>query len=264
METWSIAAVTLLAQQTTADSTATGRWSAVDHVETGGKGGDHGACAVLPRRRSPIQTQPKPETVALLRSLARMTDGDHAALAICYDLMGGVVFSLAVRMMRDRQAAEDVTQDIFVQVWRRAASFDARRGSPTAWIMMIARTRILDRLRSRRAGVVLKPMGENLPDAPAAEDWPIDLAISQEDAATVRQALASLPPDQKQAVELAFFEGLTHADIAVRLNVPLGTIKTRIRLGLMKIKDRIGDLIEAPLPSVSNAATARAISEEQV
>jgi RNA polymerase sigma-70 factor (ECF subfamily) len=174
-----------------------------------------------------------------------MAQGQHAALARCYDALGPVVFALAVRMMRDRQAAEDVTQDIFVQIWRQAANYDAARGSPEAWMMMIARTRILDRLRSRSAGIVLKSMGDNLPESPAAEDWPDDLAISREDAVNVRAALAELPPDQREAVELAFFEGLTHVEIAGKLSVPLGTIKTRIRLGLMKVRDRLKDKMDA-------------------
>jgi RNA polymerase sigma-70 factor (ECF subfamily) len=172
-----------------------------------------------------------------------MARSEHGALARTYDLMGPVVFSLAVRMLRDRPAAEDVTQDIFVQVWRQAANYDTSRGSPEAWIMMIARTRILDRLRSRSAGIVLKPVGDNLPDAPDAEDWPEDLAITRENAVNVRMALAELPNDQKHAIELAFFDGLTHVEISEKLSVPLGTIKTRIRLGLMKIRDRLRELM---------------------
>jgi len=207
------------------------------------KGPDHGIqggfAKFLPIRSKPALKRQNPESIALQKTLQRMADGDHPALAACYDLMGSVVFSLAVRMLRDRAAAEDVSQDIFVQIWRQAANYDASRGSPEAWIMMIARTRILDRLRSRKAGVVLKPVGENLPDAPDAEDWPDDLAISREDAANVRHALAELPSEQKQAIELAFFEGLTHMEISEQLAVPLGTIKTRIRLGLMKIRDQL-------------------------
>ena len=185
-----------------------------------------------------------PASLELAGHLRAMAAGNHAALAKCYDSMGPVVFSLAVRMLRDRSAAEDVTQDVFIQVWRQAANYDTARGGPEAWIMMIARTRILDRLRSRSAGVVLKSVGEHLPDAPDAEDWPDDLAVSHEDAIGVRTALAALPPDQKQAIELAFFDGLTHVEIANKLGVPLGTIKTRIRLGLLKIKEALRDDIE--------------------
>ncbi len=200
---------------------------------------DHGRRLIFRRRSAPTLKRANPESAALLRALQQMASGDHPALAACYDLMGSVVFSLAVRMLRDRAAAEDVSQDIFVQIWRQAGNYDPQRGSPEAWIMMIARTRILDRIRSRGAGVVLKAVGDNLPDAPAAEDWPDDLAITREDAANVRQALAELPEEQRQAVELAFFDGLTHMEISEKTSVPLGTIKTRIRLGLMKIRDRL-------------------------
>jgi RNA polymerase sigma-70 factor (ECF subfamily) len=207
---------------------------------------DHGGLAPVNgtsrTRRSPAVNR-SPESIELLDQLHRMARNEHAALARTSDLMGPVVFSLAVRMLRDRPAAEDVTQDIFVQVWRQAGNYDTSRGSPEAWIMMIARTRILDRLRSRAAGVVLKPVGDNLPDAPDAEDWPEDLAITRENAVNVRMALSELPNDQKHAIELAFFDGLTHVEISEKLNVPLGTIKTRIRLGLMKIRDRLRELM---------------------
>jgi len=191
------------------------------------------------------------ESTALLAHLKAMAGGDHPSLAKTYDLMGSIVFSLAVRMLRDRSAAEDVTQDIFVQVWRQAGNYDTARGSPEAWIMMIARTRILDRLRSRNSGIILKPVGDNLPDAPDAEDWPEDLAITREEAAAVRKALAELPDDQKHAIELAFFDGLTHVEISEKLSVPLGTIKTRIRLGLIKIRDRLQELTDQSPPHIS-------------
>ncbi len=193
--------------------------------------------ALTPRRQNP-------EAEKLSAHLAQLAAGTHSALAGCFDLMGPVVFSLAVRMLRDRGAAEDVTQDVFVQVWRQAQNFDPARGSPQAWVMMIARTRILDRLRSRRAGIALRHAGDQLPEAPDAEDWPDDLAISREHAACVRKALLELPTEQRQAVELAFFEGLTHQEIAQRTDVALGTIKTRIRLGLLKIRDRLRSVME--------------------
>jgi RNA polymerase sigma-70 factor (ECF subfamily) len=251
--------VTLLDDMTLSSAAGAGRESPASRVENGGGGGDHEASVVRRRRASALSRQ-TPESLQLLQHLQRMARGEHAALASAYDLMGPVVFSLAVRMLRDRPAAEDVTQDIFVQVWRQAANYDTGRGSPEAWIMMIARTRILDRLRSRSAGIVLKPVGDNLPDAPAAEDWPEDLAISREDAVNVRRALAELPGDQKHAIELAFFEGLTHVEISEKLSVPLGTIKTRIRLGLIKIRDRLRELMGEP-PA---AAAMPAAVEERV
>ena len=205
--------------------------------------GDHTLVTDAPRvvkREAKVRS---PESQQLSENLKALGAGQHAALAKCYDLMGPVVFSLAVRMLRDRAAAEDVTQDVFVQVWRQAANYDTTRGSPETWMMMIARTRVLDRLRSRSAGVVLKPAGDHLPDAPDADDWPDDLAINHEQAVCVREALDLLPTDQRQAIELAFFEGLTHVQIADHLGVPLGTIKTRIRLGLIRIKDKLRDVL---------------------
>jgi RNA polymerase sigma-70 factor (ECF subfamily) len=215
-------------------------------IEKTATGGDHGGLAPVngarPTRRSPTLNR-SAESIELLDQLHRMARNEHGALARTYDLMGPAVFSLAVRMLRDRPAAEDVTQDIFVQVWRQASNYDTSRGSPEAWIMMIARTRILDRLRSRSAGIVLKPVGDNLPDSPDAEDWPEDLAMTRENAVNVRMALSELPNDQRHAIELAFFDGLTHVEISEKLNVPLGTIKTRIRLGLIKIRDRLRELM---------------------
>lgn len=227
-----------------------------DHGNVGLSGGNvrEQQPARLTRRSSAVSRSNEPNP--LLEFLQRMARGEHAALARCYDQMGPVVFSLAVRMLRDRPAAEDVTQDIFIQVWRQAANYDTTRGSPEAWIMMIARTRILDRLRSRNAGIILKPVGDNLPDAPDAEDWPEDLAISREDAINVRRALAELPQDQKHAIELAFFDGLTHVEISEKLNVPLGTIKTRIRLGLIKIRDSLRELMGEALVEVAGAVAA--------
>jgi RNA polymerase sigma-70 factor, ECF subfamily len=231
-------------------ASATGHWALIagHSVATPAHRDDHGG--FFRRRRNPRVKRPTPESLRLLATLQKVAAGDHPALAQCYDLMGGAVFSLAVRMLRDRPAAEDVTQDIFVQVWRQAGNFDATRGSPEAWIMMIARTRVLDRLRSRASGVVLKPVGDALPDSPAGDDWPDDLAISREHAVNVRQALTLLPPDQRQALELAFFDGLTHVEISQKTSVPLGTIKTRIRLGLLKVRDHLrpimGGLSESP------------------
>jgi RNA polymerase sigma-70 factor, ECF subfamily len=233
---WSFYAVTLVETMPSLAAVIANRLRGGDHTTLQRK---RVAPSITPWRESKLKRSPASvELAGLLRAMAA---GNHAALAQCYDLMGPVVFSLAVRMLRDRLAAEDVTQDVFIQVWRQAANYDAARASPEAWMMMIARTRILDRLRSRAAGVVLKPVGDNLPDTPDAEDWPDDLAITHEDAVSVRTALATLPQDQKQAIELAFFDGLTHAEISAKLGAPLGTIKTRIRLGLMKIKEALRD-----------------------
>ena len=165
---------------------------------------------------------------ALIR---RMTAGDAGALAEAYDLFAGLVNGLALRILRDRTEAEDVVQEVFVQVWRQAARFDPERGSPEAWICTMARTRALDRLR-RRATRREQPAEEA---APAATDAP-----RTEEALAVRKALETLSGDQRRALELAYYEGLTQSEIAERLGEPLGTIKTRIRTAMIRLRDVLG------------------------
>lgn len=161
---------------------------------------------------------------------ARLVAGDPAALADLYDLAAGLVFGLVLRILRDRAEAEDVVQEVFVQVWRQAERFDPARGSLNAWLCTIARTRALDRLR-RRAARREEPEGSQ---PPAVE------APRPEDALAVRAALESLPAPQREALALAYFEGLTHTEIAARLGEPLGTVKTRIRAALLRLRGALG------------------------
>ncbi len=162
--------------------------------------------------------------------LRRLTAGDHHALGEVYDRYAGLVNGLALRILHDRTDAEDVVQEVFVQVWRQADRFDPTRGSPEAWICTIARTRALDRLR-RRASRREEPSEA----APGASEPP-----RTEQALAVRKALDTLNPDQRKALELAYFEGLTQTEIAARLGEPLGTIKTRIRTAMIRLRDVLG------------------------
>ena len=165
-----------------------------------------------------------PQAEALIR---RMTTGDAQALAEIYDHYAGLVNGLALRILRDRTEAEDVVQEVFVQIWRQAARFDPGRGSPEAWICTMARTRALDRLR-RRASRREEPSEA----APGATEVP-----RTEEALAVRKALTTLSTDQRRALELAYYEGLTQTEIAERLGEPLGTIKTRIRTAMIRLRD---------------------------
>lgn len=171
-------------------------------------------------------------------ALDRMRRGDEGGLAELYDRHGRFVYALAVRIVRDRGDAEDVTQEVFVQAWTHAERFDAGRGQVVAWLMNIARARAIDLLRRRR--VRPQPATDGAPmettDLTPGQDVQLDWSRRAE---AVQQAMASLPLLQRLAVELAFFEGLTHAEIAEQLQVPLGTIKTRVRQGLLKLRDSL-------------------------
>jgi RNA polymerase sigma-70 factor (ECF subfamily) len=183
------------------------------------------------------------DRAADLASIARIRQGDAAGLSELYDRHATAVYSLALRVLRDRAAAEDAVQEVFTQAWRQARSYDETRGAVGAWLCTLARSRAIDALRARRArpvGVIDDSAAVALPDTGPA---PEEQAIFSEHAHRIRQALAVLPEIQRQAIELAFYDGLTHAEIAARLNEPLGTVKTRIRAGLLKLRDVLVDLI---------------------
>jgi RNA polymerase sigma-70 factor (ECF subfamily) len=169
-----------------------------------------------------------PETPAA-RLLHRLAEGDQEALGSLYDLYSGFVNALALRILHDAAEAEDVVQEVFVQVWRQAARFDPERGNPESWLYTMARTRALDRLRRRASR---REAGD--------EALPIGAASSAtEEALAVRAALASLSPDQRCALELAYYEGLSQTEIASRLGQPLGTVKTRIRTAMIRLRESL-------------------------
>jgi RNA polymerase sigma-70 factor (ECF subfamily) len=169
-------------------------------------------------------TTPEPE--ALLREVAR---GKESALGAFYDRYAGLVNALALRILRDAAEAEDVVQEVFVQVWRQASRFDSARGTVEAWLCTMARTRALDRLRrraSRREDPEHAEVGGTSSPRP-------------EDALWVRKALGALSEDQRRALELAYYEGLTQSEIAARLGEPLGTVKTRIRTAMIRLRQAL-------------------------
>lgn len=183
--------------------------------------------------------QAEPSQIAdddLLRAMAR---GDESALAALYDRYRLILFGLILRILHDRQEAEDVLQEAFLQVWRRANDFDPARGRAFTWLVTIARSRALDRLRmlgSRSRFVEA--------DEQAGADEVIDTAqelIKSEEGEIVRRALRELPSEQRRTLLLAYFEGLTQAEIAERLGDPLGTVKTRMRSGLIKLRELLRD-----------------------
>ena len=168
----------------------------------------------------------------LIHAVAR---GDELALAACYDRYRLILFGLILRILHDREEAEDVLQDIFLQVWRRAGDFDEARGRAFTWLVTIARSRALDRLRSAGSRARLAEEAAQIPRddvADASQD-----ALKSEAAAIVRRALAALPEEQRRTLFLAYFEGLTQTEIAARLGDPLGTVKTRMRSGMIKLRE---------------------------
>lgn len=179
-----------------------------------------------------LPEQAKPSDVELLREIARC---DERALEQLYERYRLILFGLLLRILHSRAEAEDCLQEIFLQVWHKAEDFDEARGRPFTWLVTMARSRAIDRLRAlssreRTAQDAARETVEEVSDA--ATD-----ALRSEQGERVRRAMNTLPEEQRRVLGLAYFEGLTQSEIAARLNQPLGTIKTRTRSAMMKLKD---------------------------
>ncbi|HXW14310.1 MAG TPA: sigma-70 family RNA polymerase sigma factor [Terriglobia bacterium] len=168
--------------------------------------------------------------------IRRILNGDEVALGLLYDRYGGRVYSVAKRILQDDGAAEEVLQDIFHQLWRGAGSFDTTRGSLAGWLLVMARNRSIDRLRRTPA------VGEEIAANLHGSGLDIESAAARNELAErVRAALQALPAAQREAMELAYFEGLTQSEIAKRTGDPLGTVKTRLRTALASLKAELGE-----------------------
>ena len=166
----------------------------------------------------------------------RIVEGDRSALAELYDRYGTAVYSLAWRIVGSSSDAEDVTQEVFTQAWKQAARYDEARASAVAWLLNMTRTRAIDRLRANRTRSRFAGEPARLDAVPDGNADAEQRAIDDERASRVRSALDGLAVAQRQAIELAYFRGLTHGEIAERLGEPLGTVKTRIRTALIKLR----------------------------
>lgn len=173
--------------------------------------------------------------------VAAMARGDKTAMASLYDQLSGPLYSLARQMLGNPAEAEDLVQDIFLQLWRTAASYDPARGPVFSWAVTLTRNRAIDRLRMhKRRGELLVAAGPDLQPTAAGRDGDsADILWWREKAGAVRHALTALAPEQRTAIELAFFGGLTQQEIAARLDEPLGTVKARIRRGLLRLRDTL-------------------------
>jgi RNA polymerase sigma-70 factor (ECF subfamily) len=164
--------------------------------------------------------------------MGRLVLRDEGALAVLYDRYAGVISSVLHRILRDDQAAEEILQDIFFQLWNNASRFDSSRGSLPAWLVVIARNRAISRLRRHNPAA-----GDALLEGMAVSPFNLEsLAAQQQLVERVKVSLENLPKEQRAAVELAFFEGLTHSEIAARTGDPLGTVKTRLRSALETLR----------------------------
>jgi RNA polymerase sigma-70 factor, ECF subfamily len=179
-------------------------------------------------RPEPVQDN----DVELLKAVASQ---DEAALAQLYDRYRVILFGLLMRILNNREEAEDVLQEVFLQVWRRAADFDENRGRPFTWLVTLARSRGIDRLRTLAARERVALAGAR-DESEAISDAASD-AFRSEQRGLVTNALAQLPDEQQRPLMLAYFDGLTQTEIAARLDAPLGTVKTRMRTGMMKLRE---------------------------
>ena len=177
---------------------------------------------------------------ALITAIARR---QQEALDQLYERYQAMVYHLALKVLNSRESAEEVVYDVFWQVWRDAERYDVQRGSVGAWLAMVARSRAIDALRARRGNPATE---ENIAERPVAtnpHDNPEEQTSLVQRAGLVRAALDSLPADQRAALELSFFHGLSHIEIAEQLQEPLGTVKTRIRTAMLKLRERLRPLL---------------------
>lgn len=192
------------------------------------------------------QTEPEPD-VELLHAVAR---GDEDALARLYDRYRIILFSLLVRILKSREEAEDILQEVFLQVWRRACDFDESRGKPFTWLVTLARSRAIDRIR--QLGARQRLAEASAQDTPEAVSDAVADTLHSEQREIIARALAALPEEQRRTLNLAYFDGLTQSEIAEQLATPLGTVKTRMRSGMIKLRELLGDQVKGMLGPLTN------------
>jgi RNA polymerase sigma-70 factor, ECF subfamily len=179
--------------------------------------------------------------------VARIAGGDQQAMSLLYNGTNRLVFGLILRILGDRGMAEEVLLDVYAQVWRQAERYDTARGAPLGWITTIARSRAIDRLRSERHNLQQDELNEATTSEQARVSNPETATAMSEMREIVKAALDSLPPEQREVIELSYYSGFTQTEIAGRLGQPLGTIKTRTRLGMIKLRELLKPVKESSL-----------------
>ena len=175
--------------------------------------------------------------------IRRCASRDESALAALYDESSQLTYSIAMRVLQDDADASEVVLDVYKEIWEGAARFDEQRGSPAAWLVTLARSRAIDRRRFRIARMQTLAKADPLGDVICSRPNPESVAITSQRGQAVRRALEAVPWEQRQALELSFFSGLTHSEIAEQLGEPLGTVKTRIRLAVARLRELLIDTI---------------------
>ena len=187
-----------------------------------------------PARRATSSIDP-----ALLASIVK---GDQQAFSQLYDHSSTLLYTLALRILGTREEADELLQDVYLEVWRKVARYDIGRGTPMAWLITLTRSRAIDRLRARsvRGQRATVPLDATISSRTAdLGPSPYETQTDQELRIAVGNAITGLPAAQQQAIELAYYDGLSHNEIAARLNQPLGTVKTRIKLGMSKLREAL-------------------------
>jgi RNA polymerase sigma-70 factor (ECF subfamily) len=180
----------------------------------------------------------------LAELIRRVAGGEEAAFGVLYDRLAPALYGMAFRMMNDAKEAEDVLQEGFSYIWRKASNYDPARSSVFAWTVLVVRNKAIDRLRVRQRGDRLREKVSSAKESFAEKDESSALQpMFRERNALVRAALDQIAPEQKAAVELAFFNGLTHEQIAERMGAPLGTVKARIRRGLLRLRELLKECV---------------------
>src|SRR5262245_24159762 len=187
----------------------------------------------------PAPPDPQPDWAAML---GRAAAGDQAAMTELYDSTSAMVFGLALRILGNRDAAEDAVVEVYAQAWRHARVYDARRGTAAAWLLTLTRSRAIDMLRARHREGVPHPL-EAAGEIRSSDPDPEEASTDAERQRFVRGALNQLSSEHREAIELAYFSGLSHNEIALKLGQPLGTVKTRIRLGMMHLRELLDHLV---------------------
>ena len=196
----------------------------------------------FPHNSLAFMDTPSPHATSMIDStlLARVAKGDQQAFSQLYDHSSTLLFTLAVRILGNHEEAAELLQDVYLEVWRKVSRYDVGRGTPVAWLVTLTKSRAIDRLRARAARGYQATNSLEAGTAAQVADLgpsPFETKADQDLRIAVGAAVAGLPQAQQQAIGLAYYEGLSHTEIAARLNQPLGTVKTRIKLGMSKLRD---------------------------